>query len=205
MNSLHTNTMTHKKCNHSVWYSLLVKQRNDSSFWSQFLLPGNLRMICSAGRLRVCMQAVVLGERTPLLQRSRLRLEPGWLCPRPDPRRVCSRSGRPAHFQGWSLTQFYSFGFSEIKDRCKMFFLLTHNQGLHLPTAFNRCPRTSWRCPCMFVHSSGSNARGESRVRGKDEGVVAGRNYKEYCFQYSQSIGQSMIFFRKGNRKIIEK
>ena len=153
-------------------------------------------MICSAGRLRVCMQAVVLGERTPLLQRSHLRLEQGWLCPRPDPRRVCSRSGRPAHFQGWSLTQFYSFDFSKSRIGVKKGVFNKRTIKVWVSCS-RRCPGTfapsaAHLTVSLYLCSSGSNTRGESRaqegrrvsskspsrVRDGDEGV-AGRNGRE--------------------------
>ena len=124
--------------------------------------------------------------------------------------------------QVWSLTQFYSVDF--------------HNPGSVLQKCvFNKrtikvCISCCWRCPgtsaprathlkvSLYLCSSGSNARGESRaregrrvsskspsrVRDGDEGV-AGRNGQKLCFPDEGSLiyppGKSMFFYKKETEK----
>ena len=95
---------------------------------------------------------------------------------------VISAQAPPAQEQVWSLTQFYFVDFSPSRIGVKK-------------CVFNKrtikvCVSCCWRCPgtsapstahltvSLYLCSSGSNERGELRVRDGDEGV-AGRNGRE--------------------------
>ena len=77
-------------------------------------------------------------------------------------------------FQVWSLTQFYSVDFWQSRIGVKKCVFNKRTIKVCVTSA----PSAPHLTVSLYLCSSGSNARGESRVQDRDEGV-AGRNGRE--------------------------